>query len=302
MTTGSYFGVAHLSVSSRFDALLNNISLTDVQKTAGTERRASVIKALNSHYWGSTSETANSKFVGSWGKYTRIRPPRDVDVLFELPKSVYDKYQNRSGNKQSQLLQEVKGILSAKFPNTDVRGDGPVVKVPFTSYNVEVVPAFLLTTGQYYVCMTNDGGQYKKADYDAEIKVVKDSNDLTKGNTRNLIRMMKCWQGYCGVPLKSFWIELIAVEFLAGWEHRAKSSTYYDWMVRDFLKHLEAKAYGNVYAPGTYEQMYLGSAWLTKATTARQRAEKACNNETDYPITAGEEWQKIFGADIPKYA
>ncbi|MFZ5751357.1 MAG: SMODS domain-containing nucleotidyltransferase [Pseudomonadota bacterium] len=291
-----------MSVGSRFDAFLGNISLTDPQKTAGAERRASVIKALNSHYWGSSSDTENSKYVGSWGKFTRIRPPRDVDVLFQLPVSVYEKYQNRAGNKQSQLLQEVKGVLAAKFPNTDVRGDGPVVKVPFASYNVELVPAFLLKDGGYWVCMTNDGGQYKKADYDAEMKVVKDSNDLTKGNARNLVRMMKCWQGYCDVPLKSFWIELIAIEFLQTWEHRDKSSTYYDWMVRDFLKHLEGKVFGNVYAPGTYEQMYLGNAWLSKAQTARQRAEKACSLETDYPYTAGEEWQKIFGTDIPKSA
>ncbi|WP_431299931.1 SMODS domain-containing nucleotidyltransferase [Tabrizicola sp. BL-A-41-H6] len=290
-----------MSVSGRFDAFISNISQTDAQKTAGAGRRASVIRALNSHYWGSSSETANSKYVGSWGKFTRIRPPRDVDVLFELPKSTYDKFQSRSGNKQSQLLQEVKGILATSFPNTDIRGDGPVVKVPFTSYNVEVAPAFKLTTGQYWVCMTNDGGHYKSADYDAEIKAVKDSNDITKGNTRNLIRMMKCWQGHCGVPLKSFWIELIAIEFLAGWENRDKSSVYYDWMVRDFFKYLELKVYGSVFAPGTYEQMYLGDAWLTKAQTARQRAEKACILETDDPISAGEEWQKIFGADIPRY-
>ncbi|MFN4057783.1 MAG: SMODS domain-containing nucleotidyltransferase [Roseinatronobacter sp.] len=291
-----------MSVGSRFDAFLSNISLTEAQKTAGAERRASVVRALNSHYWGSSSDTANAKYIGSWGKFTRIRPPRDVDVLFELPQSVYEKYQNRAGNKQSQLLQEVKGVLAAKFPSTDIRGDGPVVKVPFTSYNVELVPAFPLKGGGYWVCMTNDGGQYKKADYDAEMKVVKDSNDLTKGNTRNLVRMMKCWQGYCDVPLKSFWIELIAIEFLQTWEHRDKSSTYYDWMVRDFLKHLEGKVYGNVYAPGTYEQMYLGNAWLSKAQSARQRAEKACNLEKDYPYTAGEEWQKIFGTDIPKSA
>lgn len=291
-----------MSVGSRFDAFLNNISLTEVQKTAGSERRASVVGALNSHYWGSSSDTANSKYVGSWGKFTRIRPPRDVDVLFELPTSVYERFRNRAGNKQSQLLQEVKGVLAAKFPNTDVRGDGPVVKVPFVSYNVELVPAFPLKGGGYWVCVTNDGGEYKKADYDAEIKVVRDSNDLTKGNTRNLVRMMKCWQGYCGVPLKSFWIELIAIEFLKTWAYRDKSSVYYDWMVRDFLKYLEGKVYGNVFAPGTYEQMYLGDAWLSKAQTARQRAEKACILEADFPYTAGEEWQKIFGADIPMAA
>lgn len=294
-------GSHKLSVSSRFNSFLENISQTSTQKSAGADRRARVVRTLNLHYWGLNSETSNSKYVGSWGKFTRVRPPRDVDVLFELPKSIYDKYQNRAGNKQSQLLQEVKNVLVAEFPNTDIRGDGPVVKVPFSSYNVELVPAFLLNTGQYWVCMTSNGGSYKTADYDSEIQTIKNSNDLTNGNTRNLIRMMKCWQRHCNVPLKSFWIELLAVDFLSNWEHRDKSSMYYDWMVRDFLKYLESKVYANLYAPGTYEQMYIGDGWLTKATAARQRAELACIYEPDYPISAGEEWQKIFGTDIPKF-
>lgn len=290
-----------MSISSRFETFLSNISLTDAQRTAGTDRRSSVVKALNAHYWGTDSGTSNSKYVGSWSKLTRIRPPRDVDVLFTLPVSVYNKFEGRTGNKQSQLLQEVKGVLAAKFPYTDVRGDGPVVKVPFVSYNVELAPAFTLQDAGYWVCMTDSGGYYKKADYDAEFDIIKNSAEQTNGNTRNLIRMMKCWQGYCDVPLKSFWIELIAVDFLRNWEHRDKSKHYYDWMVRDFLKYLESKANGNLYAPGTYETMYIGSAWLTKATSARLRAEKACTLETTDPIAAGDEWQKIFGADIPKY-
>lgn len=291
-----------MSVTNRFEAFVSNITLTDAQKAAGSGSRTSVVKALNAHYWGVDSGTSNSKYVGSWAKLTRIRPPRDVDVIFTLPTAVYHKFEGRSGNKQSQVLQEVKAVLLSKFPYTDIRGDGPVVKIPFAAYNVELAPAFSLVGGGYWVCMTDSGGYYKKADYDAEFDLIKSSGDRTKGNTRNLIKMMKCWQGYCEVPLKSFWIELIAVEFLNGWEYRDKSKLYYDFMVRDFLKHLESKANGNVYAPGTYESMYIGSAWLTKATTARQRAEKACNNEADYPTTAGEEWQKIFGADIPKYA
>lgn len=290
-----------MSVSSRFETFLSSISLTDAQRTAGAGSRESVVRALNAHYWRVDSGTSSSRYVGSWAKLTRIRPPRDVDVIFNLPKSVYDKFEGRTGNKQSQLLQEVKGVLLTKFPYTDIRGDGPVVKVPFTAYNVELAPAFSLTGGGNWVCMTDSGGYYKKADYDAEFNLIKSSNDLTNGNTRNLIRMMKRWQGYCDVPLKSFWIELIAVEFLNNWEHRDKSKLYYDWMVRDFLKHLEGKANGNVYAPGTYETMYIGSAWLTKATTARQRAEKACSLETTDSNSAGDEWQKIFGADIPKY-
>ena len=290
-----------MSVASRFNTFLSNITLTEPQKNAGAGRRETVVEVLNAHYWDSRSKTAHSQYVGSWGKFTRVRPPRDVDVLFALPTSVYERFQRRAGNRQSQLLQEVKGILATKFSTTAIKGDGPVVKVPFAAYDVELIPAFKLTNGQYWICMTDNGGRYKNADYNAEAELIRDSSKQTKNNTRNLIRMMKRWQANCGVPIKSFWIELIAVEFLNGWQYRDKSTTYYDWMVRDFLKHLESKEFGTVYAPGTYEIMALGNAWASKATSARRRAENACELESDYPITAGEEWQKIFGTDIPKY-
>jgi hypothetical protein len=208
-------GTVLISVSKRFEQLLDNIALTTSQTADGTTKRGSVCKVLNFKYWSSNSETDNSFYIGSWGKYTRIRPPRDVDVLFKLPKSVYDRFQLRSGNKQSQLLQEVKDALKASFPKTDVRGDGPVIKVPFQSFAVELVPAFPLTTGKYYIPITKNGGSYKEFDPDAEYEAVKTSNTNTKENTRELIRVMKCWQGYCSIPLKSFCIEILAVDFLS---------------------------------------------------------------------------------------
>ncbi|MCF2872960.1 hypothetical protein L0664_17985 [Octadecabacter sp. G9-8] len=288
-----------MTVQSRFKTFISNIALTSIQKTAGAERRDKVVQALNEHYWGSSSKTAHSKYVGSWGKFTRVRPPRDVDVLFTLPISVYNRFELRTGNKQSQLLQEVKTVLTNTFTTTAIKGSGPVVEVPFTSYNVEVVPAFELDTGRYWVCMTADGGSYAVADYEAEAEVIRDSNALTKDNTRNLIRMIKRWQAHCNVPIKSFWIELIAVEFLRNWEHRDKSMVYYDWMVRDFFAHLVSKEYGTLFAPGTYEAMYLGGLWTSKAKTAYNNAVSACEDEKDYPYSAGGSWQKIFGADIP---
>jgi len=290
-----------LSVSQRFSSFLSNIALTDLQDDAGKERRNSVVSVLNQHYWNSASNSSNSKFVGSWGKYTRVRPPRDVDVLFVLPDSVYARFFLRSGNKQSQLLQEVKSVLANTFNNTQIKGDGPVVVVPFSAYNLELVPAFSLLNGQHWICMTENGGYYKNADYKAEADLIQSSNEATNGKTRHLIRMMKRWQAYCNVPIKSFWIELIAVEFLNTWEHRKKGMTWYDWMVRDFLIYLESKPHAYLYAPGTYEMMYIGDAWLSKAKTARQIAIMACGYEADFPITAGNEWQKIFGTDIPKF-
>lgn len=287
-------------VSERFNTLLTNITLSDAQKTDGATKRESVCKVLNLKYYASTSGSANSFYVGSWGKATRTRPPRDVDVLFQLPDTVYHRFEQRTGNKQSQLLQEVKTALSAAFPKTDIRGDGPVVKVPFGTYAVELLPAFKLTSGQYWIPITTGNGSYKTFDPDAEVKHIKDSNDKTSNNTRDLVRMLKTWQANCSAPLKSFQLELLSAKFLEQWSQAGKSSVYYDWMTRDFFAYLLQQSYVTLYAPGTWESVPLGNDWKSKAQSAHDRAAQATQYELDkYPYLAGSEWQKIFGTDIP---
>jgi hypothetical protein len=288
-----------MTVSDRFNTFLWNIKLSDAQASDGATKHGGVRDCLNQNYYGYTSTSGNSFLVGSWGKSSEVRPPRDIDVMFVLPDSVYARFQQRPGNKQSQLLQEVKNVLSRWYSSTTMRADGQVVMVGFTTYAVEVVPAFVLTTGQYWICDTNGGGRYKTTDPRAEIANVSNSNAKTKNNTRDLIRMMKAWQSYCSVPIKSFWFELLAIDFLSTWQYSGNSATYYDWMTRDFFRYLIGRAFSTVYAPGTWEAMSIGDAWKSRAETAYSRAVKACEYESGYPYLAGAEWQRIFGTDIP---
>ena len=52
--------------------------------------------------------------------------------------------------------------------------------------------------------------------------------------------------------------------------------------------------------PVTGELIFLGDEWLSKAQSAYERALKACDYERDnYGALAGDEWQKIFGTEIP---
>jgi len=290
-----------MTVGTRFNQFLSAIMLTDDQRSDGQTKHIGVKQCLDSWYYNS-AYAGNGFLVGSWGKSTEIRPPRDIDIMFVLPESVYHRFEQRPGNKQSQLLQEVKAVLQRTYTNTVMSGDGQVVYVPFTSYAVEVAPAFLLRSGQYWICDTNNGGRYKTTDPNAEIKKVRDSNDSTDGNTRDLIRMMKRWQEHCSVPLKSFLIELLVIEFIGTWEYRGKGTVYYDWMVRDFFYFLKNKSqWSSVTVPGTFETIYLGdTGWQSRAETAYNRAAKACNHESEnLPYSAGEEWQKIFGTYIP---
>lgn len=288
-----------MSVSDRFTTFLSNITLTDAQLKDGATKRGSVCKVLNSKYYSLNSETSNSFYVGSWGKYTRTRPPRDVDVLFKLPYATYQRFQQRSGNKQSQLLQEIKNELLASFPKTDIRGDGPVVKVPFGTYAVELLPSVELDNGKYWIPYTANGGFYKTVDPVAEEKAITTSNTATNNNTRDLARMLKAWQSYCNVPLKSFHLELLAINFLSQWTYAGKSATWYDWMCRDFFAYLIRQSNCYLYAPGTGEAMALGTVWKSKAESAHHNAAEACGDQDKYPYLATAAWQRIFGSDIP---
>jgi hypothetical protein len=288
-------------VRRRFTQFLTNITIPDWQRQDGEKKQAGIRACLNRHYWGSSSETANSMLIGSWGKDTRGRPSRDIDILFLLPASVYWQYQNRTGNRQSQLLQEVRDILLNTYSQTSMRADGQVISVPFNSIPVEVSVGFACTDGSSIVCDANNGGFYKTSTAQAEAADLDVSDRLLwNGNTRALVRIMKGWQRYCNVPLKSFQIERLAVEFLDVWLYSQYDIFYYDWMVRDFLLCLIGRVNSNIIMPGTSELIPLGYDWLGRTETAYRHAVKACEYERDnYEALAGQEWQKIFGSAIP---
>jgi hypothetical protein len=165
-------------VRARFNRLLANLTITAAQSEDGETKEAGVRACLNRHYWGLSSETNNSLLIGSWGKKTRRRPSRDIDILFLLPPSVYRQFEQRTGNRQSQLLQEVKDVLARTYSQTSIRGDGQVVVVPFNTIMVEVSPGFRCQDGSVIICDTNDGGRYKTSTSEAE------ASDLAASDAR----------------------------------------------------------------------------------------------------------------------
>jgi hypothetical protein len=292
-----------IAVRQRFTQFNENLLLTPSQRQDGVTKRNGVVSCLNRHYYNSASGTDNSFLIGSWGKDTAIRPPRDVDVYFLLPPAVYYRFQSHAGNRQSALLQEVKGVLARTYPDSDMSGDGQVVLVRFGSYSVEVVPAFLLQNSRYWICNTNNGGFYKETDPCAEASYIEGVDGANNRNLRPLIRMVKVWQTNCSVPIRSFQLELVAADFLQQSPWRLNDYFYFDWITRDFFAYLYHRANTSVTVPGTLERIFLGEEWQRRSTTAYNRAVKACEHETFNRVeAAGEEWQMIFGLQVPRTA
>jgi Second Messenger Oligonucleotide or Dinucleotide Synthetase domain len=284
----------------RFERFVENLAITDAQLRDGTQAQAAVRTVLNRHYWGVESDTAYSRLIGSWDKQLRVRPPRDVDVMFSLPWTTHARFEERVGNWQSQLLQDVRGVLGAAYPQTTLRGDGQVVVVvAFAAATVEVVPAFEFQNGQYWICDTNDGGRYVVSDPAAELSELEVSDLANGGATRRLTRILKQWQRHCDVPIKSFQLERLATLFLREWSY-SRDLFWIDWMVRDFLAYLLTWRNRSIIMPRTGSAVALGEAWDSKAQSAHRWAVQACDYERDNEnVLAGLEWQSLFGSLIP---
>jgi Second Messenger Oligonucleotide or Dinucleotide Synthetase domain len=288
-------------VRRRFRQLHANLQLTPDQVEDGNTKYRGVVAALNRHYWGISSETHHRELVGSWAKGTPVRPPRDVDLVFQLPIEVYHRFEQRTGNKQSQLLQELRSVLSVTYPQTSVRGDGQVVVVPFNSYGIEVAPGFPATGGGYLICDTNDSGRYKWVHPAGELADFNATDTHFGGNVRKISQMFKQWQRFCNVPIKSFQIEAVVKEALGTVTWGNGDEFWFDWLVRDVLAHMISRANGHFFMPVTGEPILLGDDWLGRAQAAHARALKACTHEyNNQEQLAGEEWQKIFGTMIPQ--
>ena len=105
----SYSVIKHGEVISR-----------DIISTVNT-RYETVTRAINREFWNLQSATSHSLLVGSYGRGTAI-DTSDIDVLVELPKSEYERYDILKGNGQSRLLQAVRSAIQTAYPRKNYMG------------------------------------------------------------------------------------------------------------------------------------------------------------------------------------
>lgn len=158
----------------------------DIRSTIATRYRT-VTKAINSEFWDSTSETAHSFYVGSYGRGTAV-DTSDIDILLELPQTEYERYGAAKRNGQSRLLQAVKGAIQTSYPRSDISADGQIVKITFSDgMRFELLPAFPNVdwsgnwSGTYTYPDTNMGGNWRSTNPKAEQEAMRVKNNISIG-------------------------------------------------------------------------------------------------------------------------
>ena len=289
-----------MGVSTWFNDFCSNIRFDEKDLENLRYRYKRITSRINTDYWGISSDSLHSLYVGSYGRGTATHLS-DIDMLIILPKSVYERINRTQGNVQSNLLQEVKKVLQKTYSTSHVKADGQVIGINFTDgINFEIVPAFDLGDGKYTYPDTNNGGSWRKTDPKSEIEEMNNLNKQTKGNLKNLCKMIREWKDQHNVDISGYAIDTLAYNFIKYYQYKDQTYTYYDWITRDFFKYLsEQKEDSFLFAPGSYNFLMIGTRFNYKSSNAYKKSLEAIADEEKYPTTAKKEWREIYGSKFP---
>ncbi len=281
---------------------------TDIQVQDGgtiSTRYKSITQRLNTDFWSTTSDTAHSLYVGSYGRNTAIQGFSDLDIIFQLPYSLYEQYNNHIGNGQSALLQKVKLSIEKTYPKTSIKADGQVILVPFTDgITFEVVPGFINKDDSYTFPDANNGGRWRITNPRPEISAIRTRNTVCNRNLIPLCRMMRSWKKKWDVPIGGLLVDTLAYQFIENYEYRDKSYIYYDWMCRDFFKWMADQDENQEYwkALGSGQYVYGKGLFQYKAKRCYNISLDAIAHEVATPKqewSAKQKWREIFGTTFP---
>ena len=77
-------GDKDMSVSEYFSMFCTNLRMSTDTVSRIQTRYHQITKRINLDYWNSSSETAHSLYVGSYGRGTEIWTS-DIDIIVQLP-------------------------------------------------------------------------------------------------------------------------------------------------------------------------------------------------------------------------
>jgi len=285
------------SVSQGFEEFHRRLVPSSTESEAAKNHRRSIEECLKTNL-------GMLRFFrsGSFGNGTSVRNYSDVDYFASLPDA---SIKDDSGK----TLNDVATALRQRFPTTNgIRVDSPAVVVPFgtdASETTEVIPADLTIISDPMVYKIADGsGGWMRSSPEALNDYVRSVNDRLGGKVKPLIRFLKAWKYFNGVPISSFYLEVVTAELADG-----MNLIVYSYDVRDALRKLltsnlspvddPAGKSGKVDACRTLLQKQDA---LIKLRGDVRRAENARDSEAKDDISgAFYWWDLVFNGNFPSH-
>jgi hypothetical protein len=292
-----------MSVAQYFLEFSTAIAIPAAKRDSIAYRSGRLTRQLNSDFRNSTSDCANRFYAGSYGRNTAIPTVSDIDMMYVLPYSAFEKYNGYASNGQSALLQAVRQSIDRTYPSSAIIADGQIVCIKFNDGLVyEIVPVFLNNAGGYTFADSKGGGSWKSCKPKQEIDEFAARDTACNFNLVQLARMVRAWRDHNAVPMSGMLIDTLAYQFIMTWAHKDKSFLYYDYLTRDFFNFLANQSETQSYwlAPGSGSYVWRTGKFEYKARVAELRALEAIKHlEAQELWAARQKYREIYGTSFP---
>lgn len=215
-----------LTVEDAFRKFKSRLELNDREQKNATQRHTEVRDYLATKF-----AVERSFLTGSYARYTKTKPLKDIDIFFVLKESE----KHYRSKKPSVVIGKFHDVLVAKYGEKAVRKQSRSVNVDFgivadaddnTDYrvvSVDVVPSF--ENGDDYEIPDTDVEGWIKTNPEIHAEKAVAAHQAYSSEWKGLVRMVKYWNNnarHGEKPVKpSFLIEVMALECLyGGWQGR----------------------------------------------------------------------------------
>lgn len=205
-----------MTITESFFGILARCDFTDADVAAlATHRREVETRLKNS------MAISKIEVVGSYARGSAIRQTSDIDLLVVLRNTEWQWGGSRVSS--STLLNNVRGQIAERHPNTSVGRDGQAIVVAFSDgHSIDVVPSGWIraqTDGWPLYIIPDGAGGWRETAPDSHGRHLSAADARTGGKLKNVARIFKYWK-WCRadpVPISSFHVELLmASEQLCG--------------------------------------------------------------------------------------
>jgi predicted nucleotidyltransferase len=296
-----------LSIDEAFRKFKHRLELNEREQKNASDRHREVREYIDKNF-----AVERSFLTGSYARYTKTKPLKDIDIFFELQESERH-YRSQSS---TVIIDNFHAVLVKKYGKDAVCKQSRSVNVDFgvvidtddnTDYrivSVDVVPVF--TKDEDYEIPDTDTGTWIKTNPEVHAAKATAAHQAYANEWKGLVRMVKYWNNnscHGEKPIKpSFLIEVMALQCLyGGWQGR------FDYEIQGLLSTLADRIFDEWPDPAG-----LGPAISNGMDDARkQRAREllsAASREASLAINhvrqgrngdALKAWRALFGPKFP---
>ncbi|HYI64749.1 MAG TPA: CBASS oligonucleotide cyclase [Allosphingosinicella sp.] len=296
-----------LTIDEAFRKFKSRLELNDKEQANASKRHHEVRDYLVTKF-----AIDRSFLTGSYARWTKTKPLKDIDIFFVLGKDE-DHYRDKGPDI---VLSDFRSALVEKYGESAVKKQGRSVNVDFgvvadaednTDYrvmSVDVVPAF--AAGNDYEIPDRDSGNWIKTNPEKHAEQATSAHQAYGCEWKGLVRMVKYWNNnsrHGERPVKpSFLVEVMALECLyGGWHGR------FDYEIQSFFATLADRIFDEWPDPaglGPPISDGMDQAQKARARDLLRKAARDADLAIDYARKgqngeALKAWRALFGPKFP---